>query len=487
MTPRLMAERGIEVHVLPATSSIDDVRAVGADGVFFSNGPGDPATADARRRADAAGAGATDAVLRHLLRQPDPRPGARLRHLQAEVRPPRHQPAGAWTAPPARSRSPRTTTASPSTHRSTGDVRHAVRRGRGQPRLPQRRRRRGAAAASTSRRSPCSTTRRPRPVRTTPPTSSTVRRPDDRTGGRRLMPQRTDISSVLVIGSGPIVIGQACEFDYSGTQACRVLRGRGAAGHPGQLQPGHDHDRPGVRRRHLRRADHPGVRREDHRQGAPRRAAADPRRPDRAQRRDRAARERRPREVRRRADRRRRRGDPARRGPRALQGASSRTSAARSPARAICHTMDDCLAAVDDLGYPVVVRPSFTMGGAGSGIAYDEADLRRIAGAGLAGQPDHRGAPRGVDPRLEGVRARADARHARQRRGRLLDREPRPDGRAHRRLDHRRPGADPHRPRVPAHARPRHRHHPRGRRRHRRLQHPVRGQPRRRPHRSSSR
>ena len=41
------------------------------------------------------------------------------------------------------------------------------------------------------------------------------------------MPRRPDISSVLVIGSGPIVIGQAAEFDYSGTQACRVLREEG--------------------------------------------------------------------------------------------------------------------------------------------------------------------------------------------------------------------------------------------------------------------
>jgi hypothetical protein len=41
------------------------------------------------------------------------------------------------------------------------------------------------------------------------------------------MPRRTDIEHVLVIGSGPIVIGQACEFDYSGTQACRVLRDEG--------------------------------------------------------------------------------------------------------------------------------------------------------------------------------------------------------------------------------------------------------------------
>src|SRR5712691_3615173 len=41
------------------------------------------------------------------------------------------------------------------------------------------------------------------------------------------MPRRADLKSVLVIGSGPIVIGQACEFDYSGTQACRVLRAEG--------------------------------------------------------------------------------------------------------------------------------------------------------------------------------------------------------------------------------------------------------------------
>src|SRR3954468_23938697 len=41
------------------------------------------------------------------------------------------------------------------------------------------------------------------------------------------MPKRTDIHSILLIGSGPIVIGQACEFDYSGTQACRILRSEG--------------------------------------------------------------------------------------------------------------------------------------------------------------------------------------------------------------------------------------------------------------------
>src|ERR1700744_5921237 len=41
------------------------------------------------------------------------------------------------------------------------------------------------------------------------------------------MPKRTDIQSILIIGAGPIVIGQACEFDYSGAQACKALRAEG--------------------------------------------------------------------------------------------------------------------------------------------------------------------------------------------------------------------------------------------------------------------
>src|SRR4029079_17235189 len=41
------------------------------------------------------------------------------------------------------------------------------------------------------------------------------------------MPKRTDLHKILIIGSGPIVIGQACEFDYSGTQACKALRQEG--------------------------------------------------------------------------------------------------------------------------------------------------------------------------------------------------------------------------------------------------------------------
>ena len=53
-------------------------------------------------------------------------------------------------------------------------------------------------------------------------------------------------------------------------------------------------------------------------------------------------------------------------------------------------SIDDVLIAADDLGYPVVVRPSFTMGGVGSGLAHDEADLRRMAGAGLSAGPPRR-------------------------------------------------------------------------------------------------
>ena len=83
------------------------------------------------------------------------------------------------------------------------------------------------------------------PVRRVPPADGG---PD---AGRRTS------SSILVIGSGPIVIGQACEFDYSGTQACKVLRAEGYEVALGELEPGHDHDRPGVRRRHVHRAAHP--------------------------------------------------------------------------------------------------------------------------------------------------------------------------------------------------------------------------------------
>ena len=60
------------------------------------------------------------------------------------------------------------------------------------------------------------------------------------------MPRRNDIEHILIIGSGPIIIGQACEFDYSGAQACKALR---EEGYQVSLvnSNGYDYDGPGVR------------------------------------------------------------------------------------------------------------------------------------------------------------------------------------------------------------------------------------------------
>ena len=59
------------------------------------------------------------------------------------------------------------------------------------------------------------------------------------------MPRRTDLRRILLLGSGPIVIGQACEFDYSGTQACKALRSEGYEVILVNSNPGFDHDRSG--------------------------------------------------------------------------------------------------------------------------------------------------------------------------------------------------------------------------------------------------
>src|SRR5437588_9342736 len=81
-------------------------------------------------------------------------------------------------------------------------------------------------SCATCRSRACSSTRRRAPARTTPGSPWNSSSIASRQGSRPL-PRRTDISTVCVIGSGPIVIGQACEFDYSGTQALRVLRDEG--------------------------------------------------------------------------------------------------------------------------------------------------------------------------------------------------------------------------------------------------------------------
>ena len=122
-----------------------------------------------------------------------------------------------------------------------------IERFRGQPAQPERWFGRGPAPRDASRSRRSSTTPRARPGRSTRSRCSTVSR-------RRLTARRMTESaakgfkpaSVLIIGSGPVIIGQAAEFDYAGTQACRALRDRRRPDDPRQLEPGHDHDRPGV-------------------------------------------------------------------------------------------------------------------------------------------------------------------------------------------------------------------------------------------------
>ena len=102
-------------------------------------------------------------------------------------------------------------------------------------------------------------------------------------GGRAAVPRRDDLDSILVIGSGPIVIGQACEFDYSGTQACRVLREEGYRVVLANSNPATIMTDPGTADRTYVEPLDPDVLAAHHREGAARRAAAHPGRPDRAE------------------------------------------------------------------------------------------------------------------------------------------------------------------------------------------------------------
>ena len=120
---------------------------------------------------------------------------------------------------------------------------------------------------------------------------------------------------------------------------------------------------------------------------AARRAAADARRPDRAQPGQGAARGRDARALRRRADRRRLRGDRPRRGSRALPRDDDRRRAARPAQRDRPHASTTRRAAVGEIGLPFIVRPAFTLGGKGGGVRAREAELERVVGRGLEASP----------------------------------------------------------------------------------------------------
>lgn len=196
------------------------------------------------------------------------------------------------------------------------------------------------------------------------------------------MPQRTDLKSVLVIGSGPIVIGQACEFDYSGTQACRVLKEEGLRVILVNSNPATIMTDPAM-------ADATYV---EPLTCEVVTSIIEKERPDAllptlgGQTALNLA------------------VELAERGVlehygveligasiEAIQAGENRETFKEIVARCgaevarstIAHTLEDCHAAAEELGYPLVVRPSFTMGGLGSGIAFTPDDLDRIAGAGL--------------------------------------------------------------------------------------------------------
>jgi carbamoyl-phosphate synthase large subunit len=202
------------------------------------------------------------------------------------------------------------------------------------------------------------------------------------------VPKRTDIEHVMVIGSGPIVIGQASEFDYSGTQACRVLKAEGLRvslvnSNPATIMTDPEvadatyiepltpefvekviaKERPdallatlggqtalniaiglfenGVLEKYgvqLIGADVEAINRGEDRQ---------------------------------------------------LFKDIVRSIGADAPRSTVCASVEEAIATAEEVGYPVVIRPSFTMGGLGSGIATDEAMLRRMAGHGLADSPVH--------------------------------------------------------------------------------------------------
>ena len=200
------------------------------------------------------------------------------------------------------------------------------------------------------------------------------------------MPRRTDLASVLVIGSGPIVIGQACEFDYSGTQACRVLREEGIRvilvnSNPATIMTDPEMAdatyvepiTPEVVEKIIERERPDALLATLGGQTALNTAVALH---------ERGVLEKYGVELIGASIEAIERGEDRERFKEIV--ASIGAESARS---VICHTMDDCLAAAVELAYPVVVRPSYTMGGAGSGIAYDEADLHTIAGAGLQASP----------------------------------------------------------------------------------------------------
>ncbi len=254
----------------------------------------------------------------------------------------------------------------------------------------------------------------------------------------RRMPKRTDIESILIIGAGPIVIGQACEFDYSGAQACKALQEEGYRVILVEFEPRHDHDGPRDWPMPSTSSRSTGASsRKHHREGAPRCAAADDGRPDRAQHRARswsakACSRNTNVELIAAIARRDRHG----RGPRCCSATRCARSGSMCPKSTLVTNDDRGASGASEMVGLAGDHPAFLHAWAaqGGGIAYnvDEFEPDR-APAACEASPVGSSAGRRVGSGLERVRDGGGARPRRQLHHRLLDRERGPDGHAHRR------------------------------------------------------
>jgi carbamoyl-phosphate synthase large subunit len=200
------------------------------------------------------------------------------------------------------------------------------------------------------------------------------------------MPRRDDLHSILVIGSGPIIIGQACEFDYSGTQACRVLKQEGyrvvlANSNPATImtdpstadatyvEPLDVDVLTAILRRERPDAILPTLGGQTALNLTMQLVAA---------------------------------GIPEELGieiigarPEAIETAEDRDKfkkamteiGLRVPESGFAHSLDEAVEIAREIGYPIMVRPSYILGGQGTGIAIDEESFIRLAGEGLVASP----------------------------------------------------------------------------------------------------